>query len=236
MLPAGLLLLGGAATVPPAGLLLLGGAATVPPAGLLLLGGTATVPPAGLLLLGGAATVPASGRLAFGGNAAAPFAGQVAFCIPPPWGAGLAPTGFLGFATGRGEPQFTQNLPALTFPQLHVHSVRGADTGGGGAAGRGLPQIPQNLPVFTFPQLQVHVPAALLSYSAIVYTPFSTCFSPCNLRCRSQRIISQPIFYILLRKRNPLFYACAGFFCWPSTASKMPSSNTALPAAASSNG
>ena len=43
-------------------------------------------------------------------------------------------------------PQLEQNLPLLTVPQSHVHSLAGA----------GLPQFEQNLPVFFAPQLHVH--------------------------------------------------------------------------------
>jgi hypothetical protein len=76
-------------------------------------------------------------------------------------GAGLGPAGFLGIAAGRGNPHLAQNLPVLTFPQVHTHSARGAGAGGGGAAGRGAPHFTQNLPVLVFPQLHVHVSAAL---------------------------------------------------------------------------
>ena len=154
--------------MPPEGLLTLGGIATVPPECLLTLGDIAAFPSAGLLTLGGIATVPPEGLLTLGGGIdALSFAGRDAFCDLAPCGEGLAPGAFLGFATGRGAPHITQNLPVLVLPQLHTHSAGGADTDGGGAAGCGLPQITQNLPVLTLPQAQVQVPAALLSYPAI---------------------------------------------------------------------
>ena len=55
------------------------------------------------------------------------------------------------YGYGLGDPQFGQNLPVLTAPQLHVHSA---------GAGFGDPQFGQNLPVFTDPQLHVQLCAA----------------------------------------------------------------------------
>ncbi len=87
----------------------------------------------GLLFLGGITTVPPEGLPLLGGSGAALFTGPGAFCCRMPCGEGLTPDACLGLAAGCGAPQFGQNFPVLTLPQVHVHSVRGpvGETGAG---------------------------------------------------------------------------------------------------------